>query len=115
MGVVRNIASTEDVDIASAYLYRDLKSLRLPAHGLVAELAQSEGAWSIRGLSKLKNVFSAIWKTGELIVSMDAIIAWRKWKGYDSSTNNNEFPSPPRTEGLHLDQNPFDKSYLDCI
>ena len=113
--VVRNIASIEDVDKASACLHRDLKSLRLPAHGLVANLAQSEGAWSIRGLSKLKNVFSEIWKTDELIVSMDAIIAWRKWNGYDLLTSSNELPSPPRTEGLHLDQNPFDKPYLDCI
>ena len=63
----------------------------------------------------MKNVFSRIWETDDLIVSMDAIIAWRKWKGYDLHSNNDEFPSRPRTEGLHLDQNPFDKPYLDCI
>ena len=113
--VVRNVATDEEIAVASKLLDRDLKYLKLPAHGLVAKLAQSEGAWSVRGIRKLKIVFSRIWETDDLIVSMDAIIAWRKWKCYDAVSNNDEFPSLPRTEGLHLDQNPFDKPHLDCI
>jgi len=100
---------------ASTYLHRDLKSLKLPAHGLVASLAQSEGAWSVRGLSDVKKVFTKIWETDDLIVSMDAIIAWRKWKGFDGSVQNSQNLPRPRSEGLHLDQNPFDKPHLDCI
>jgi len=113
--VVKDVASSEDIARASEYLHRDLKSLKIPKNGLVASLAQSEGAWSVRGLTDVKKVFNKIWETDDLIVSMDAIIAWKKWKGYDESANNFEDSPPPRTGGLHLDQNPFDKPDLDCI
>jgi len=113
--VVKDVASSDDIARASEYLHRDLKFLKISKNGLVASLAQSEGAWSVRGLSDVKKVFNKIWETDDLIVSMDAIIAWKKWKGYDESANNFEDSPPPRTGGLHLDQNPFDKPHLDCI
>jgi len=113
--VVKNVASTEEVKKASSLLRRDLENVNIPPRGLIASLAQSEGAWSIRGLKQLKEVFSKIWETDNLIVSMDAILAWKKWKGYDPLINDTEFPDLPRKGKLHLDQNPFDKPYFDCM
>jgi len=37
---------------------------------------------------------------------MDGIIVWKPWWVNKAWT--------PNTEGLHVDQNPFDKPYLDC-
>ena len=113
--VIKNVASTEEVKVARHLLERDLASLNLPSHGLLAKLAQSEGAWTVRGIPKVKEAFTKIWDTEDLIVSMDAIISWRLWKGYDPSISNQTLPPRPRSEGLHLDQNPFDKPYLDCV
>lgn len=67
------------------------------AHGL--------GAWGVRSLPKVRCAFEQIWGTAELIVSMDAVIAWRPWWIGCAETEGWR----PRTEGLHLDQNPFDK------
>ena len=71
--------------------------------------AQSEGAWFIRGTPGIREAYAAIWKKRELIVSMDCVIAWRPWwAGY--------LPRwLPRTEGLHLDQNPFSKPTLESV
>jgi len=68
---------------------------------------QSQGAWYIRGLPNVKNAFSQIWKTDSLIVSMDSLLLWRPWW-------HNKFWKP-RTEGLHLDQNPFTKPDKLCV
>jgi len=113
--VVKNVASPEEVTKASSLLRRDLENVNIPPRGLIASLAQSEGAWSIRGLKQVKEVFAKIWETDDLIVSMDAILAWKKWKGYDPLVSDAEFPDIPRKGKLHLDQNPFDKPYFDCL
>ena len=113
--VIKNVASTEEITVAIHLLERDLASLNLPSHGLLAKLAQSEGTWKVRGIPKVKEAFTKIWDSEDLIVSMDAIISWRLWKGYDPTISNQTLPPKPRTEGLHLDQNPFDKPYLDCV
>ena len=49
-------------------------------------------------------VFAKIWETDDLIVSMDAILAWKKWKGYDPLVNDAEFPDVPRKGKLHLEE-----------
>lgn len=88
----------------------DLESWRkwwLPETGLLGSLAQSEGAWSVRGIPGVKAAFEQVWEDSDLIVSMDAVIAWRPWW--------HEEAWRPRTEGLHLDQNPFSKPGLDCV
>jgi len=113
--VVKNVASTDEVRNASTLLRRDLENVNIPPRGLIASLAQSEGAWSIRGIKQVKEVFAKIWEKDDLIVSMDAILAWKKWKGYDTLVNDSEFPDIPRKGKLHLDQNPFDKPYFDCM
>ena len=113
--VIKNVATKKEIEASAFLLKRDLSTLKLPTTGLIAKLAQSEGAWAIRGVRKLKDVFSMIWETDDLIVSMDSIIAWKLWKGYNSSSYTDAYPIQPKTEGLHLDQNPFSKPSLDCI
>jgi hypothetical protein len=145
------VALANDVDNAKHLIWNDLegsegidrndfntwKNWRLPAHGLVASLAQTAGPWYIRGLPRMRDVFSRIWNTPDLITSMDAVIIWRPWtEGAKVEAWRPKFASagelpdepavepavstfstfpPPRTEGLHLDQNPFLKPHLDCI
>lgn len=80
---------------------------RLPPAGLVPALAQSAGSWRVRGAPLVREAFAHIWGTADLIVSMDCAIVWRDWS---------EVPEwRPRTEGLHLDQNPFHKPGLECV
>jgi len=119
--VLRGVASKEEVAEAMALLWTDLEAAHgavrgapetwagfwLPAHGIMAHLAQSSGAWFVRGLRGVKAAFEQVWATADLIVSMDAVIAWRPWHLNESWT--------PRTEGLHLDQNPFTKPKLECV
>lgn len=75
--------------------------------GLVPWLTQSAGAWAVRGWPGVKQAFARIWETEDLIVSMDCVLLWRPW-WVDSKWR-------PSTEGLHLDQNPFNKPGLECI
>lgn len=77
--------------------------------GIVPWLAQSAGAWAVRGWPGVKRAFSQIWQDDDLIVSMDCALVWRPWWVADA-----ERFWKPDTEGLHLDQNPFSKPYLDC-
>ena len=84
------------------------KAWRLDGRGFITSaIAQGQGAWSVRGNPDIKQVFAHIWQTDELLVSMDAMIMWKPW-----------WQNPdwlPKTEGLHLDQNPFNKPDLCCV
>lgn len=75
--------------------------------GLLGDFRQSPVAWAVRGFPGVKRAFAHFWNDEDLIVSMDPIIVWKPW------WVNKEWL--PRTEGLHLDQNPFEKPDLDCI
>lgn len=75
--------------------------------GIVPWLAQSAGAWAVRGWPNIKQAFARIWETEDLIVSMDCVLLWRPWCVQSKWK--------PSTEGLHLDQNPFNKPGLECI
>lgn len=79
----------------------------LKESGIVPWLSQSAGAWAVRGWPGVKQAFARIWETEDLIVSMDCALVWRPW------WRNSEWR--PSTEGLHLDQNPFNKASLECI
>jgi len=68
---------------------------------------QCAAAWFLRGLPKVKNAFCSIWKTDDLIVSMDSLLLWKPW-WVNSSWE-------PVTEGLHMDQNPFNKPDRLCV
>ncbi len=86
------------------------KRWMLSSSGLVSgSLAQGAGAWHVRGLPLVKEAFARIWKDEDLIVSMDCVLIWRPWSG------TNDCGIIPRTEGLHLDQNPYSKPGLDCV
>lgn len=124
--VVKAAASAQDVAIAKRFIQDDLASAygvarsepetwkqsdwRLPVHGLCAELAQTAGPWHIRGLPRVKDAFAKIWGETDLISSMDAVIIWRPWWAAPEGEQWR-----PRTEGLHLDQNPFHKPHKECI
>ena len=73
---------------------------------LQGSITQSRGAWYVRSLPRVREAFEAVWGTRALLVSMDALIAWPPW---------GRTRSPPVSEGLHLDQNPFDKRGLQCV
>ena len=53
---------------------RSLRAARRPR----GSLAQGAGAWAVRGLAPVRRAFAAVWGTAELIVSMDALIIWRR-------------------------------------
>jgi hypothetical protein len=61
----------------------------------------------IRGHECVRSAFAKIWQTDSLLVSMDSLLIWLPWwlvPGWK-----------PRTEGLHLDQNPFRKTERCCV
>ena len=119
--VLRGVASQEDVEQATALLWRDMEAAHgamrgrpetwggywLSATGIMAHLAQSAGAWYVRGLPGVKAAFERVWARADLLVSMDAVLAWRPWRLEPSWK--------PRTEGLHIDQNPLLKPQLECV
>lgn len=88
----------------------DHKRWMLSSTGLVSgSIAQGAGAWHVRGLPLVKQAFAQIWEDEDLIVSMDCALIWRPWAG------RNDCGAIPRTEGLHLDQNPYSKPELECV
>jgi len=66
-----------------------------------------EAAWFLRGLPSLKRIFELIYKTDDLIVSMDGLIVWRSWQEDEGRR--------PSSSGLHVDQNPFKKPGFHCV
>ena len=144
--VLKSVASLEDVEEVKNLLWQDLESdtegmtrndastwhnLKLPSHGICANLAQSAAQWHLRSLSRVQDVFRCIWGVDDLITSMDAVIIWKPWvagtkapvwrpRSRETDTMGESSESkplllPPRTEGLHIDQNPFSKPQLDCV
>jgi hypothetical protein len=119
--VIRGVADIEQVATAKSLLWEgicerhghttreDPRTWNFPCNeaGLVPWLGQSAGAWAVRGWPGVKRAFAHIWQTEELIVSMDCALLWRPW-WVDSKWK-------PRTEGLHIDQNPFHKPALECV
>jgi ectoine hydroxylase-related dioxygenase (phytanoyl-CoA dioxygenase family) len=77
--------------------------------GITAALAQTEGAWYVRGRPKVKQAFARIWDTQDLLVSMDGVIVWRPWWASDDGT------WVPICESIHLDQNPFHKPAKESV
>mmetsp|Transcript_3006 Transcript_3006/g.6465 ORF Transcript_3006/g.6465 Transcript_3006/m.6465 type:complete len:337 (-) Transcript_3006:47-1057(-) len=134
--VVQDAVPPVDVERALDLIWRDLEGghgLRrsdpstwprggLQNTGIVASLAQTAGPWHIRGCEGVQRAFAAIWdvRSEDLITSMDAVLVWTPWWRKPDNERiglNAEYGgwARPSTEGLHLDQNPFDKPDLDCI
>ena len=67
-------------------------------------------SWIVRTHPKVKQAFSKIWNTDQLITSLDTIISWRPWWNPVSKGDWD-----PYVENLHLDQNPFFKKGLKCV
>merc|ERR1719199_588747 len=89
--VVRGVGNADQVNAAKDLLWNavsnrfghvvrnDPTTWGFPLHqsGIVPWLAQSAGAWEVRGWSGVKQVFARIWDTEDLIVSMDCVLLWR--------------------------------------
>ena len=69
--------------------------------------AHQPAAWYLRGLPRLKSVFSQLWGTEDLLVSMDGIIVWRPWRGREDRR--------PGSSRLHADQNPVGRPGFQCV
>lgn len=119
--VLKNVGNRDQVEVAKANLW-DAICKRKPGvrqddsstwsslsfgPGLIPWLAQSAGAWDVRGWPGVKQAFACIWSDDDLIVSMDCVLMWLPW------WQNSEWR--PVTEGLHLDQNPFTKPGFECV
>ena len=63
--------------------------------------------WYLRGLPRLKEVFAQIYKTEDLIVSLDGMILWRPWSEDESLRPGSSKP--------HVDQNPKTKPGFHCV
>eukprot|EP00092_Neocalanus_flemingeri_P058331 GFUD01069490.1.p1 GENE.GFUD01069490.1~~GFUD01069490.1.p1 ORF type:complete len:330 (-),score=88.17 GFUD01069490.1:56-1012(-) len=72
--------------------------------------AQSKAAWYVRGVAAVREAFSSVWNTAELITSMDALIIWRPW--WLAGANKWK---PGLGLGLHMDQNPFTQPGFQCV
>lgn len=122
--VIRAVANAEDIALATDEFWTCFESKteglkrddhatwdrwRVDKRGIVlqGEVLQCAGAWRVRALPRVKQAFSRIWKEEDLIVSMDSTLLWLPWWENAKWT--------PRTEGLHLDQNPWNKPGRCCI
>lgn len=121
--VLKSQANETEVNTAKSLLWNDIERIyegvdqkdesswgRIPTDGpgiIGRELPQTLGPWTIRGLESIRNAFANIWKTDELLVSMDSIIIWLPW------WKNSSWK--PYSEGLHIDQNPFRKPDKCCV
>jgi len=89
--------------------WQDWNFSEIGTTGILQEPAilHSKAAWFIRGLPTVKSCFETIWNTSDLIVSFDSLLVWKPW------WENNMWA--PKTEGLHMDQNPFGKPQFCCV
>ena len=128
--VIRAVAGEEEVEKARALTWEWLESLDteikreepdtwtdeawpdwpgLKKYGT----CKSQGAahlgatWYLRGLPRLKEVFTRFWGTEELIVSLDGMIIWRPWSEQEDRR--------PANLRLHADQSPVGKPGFHCL
>mmetsp|Transcript_30158 Transcript_30158/g.86361 ORF Transcript_30158/g.86361 Transcript_30158/m.86361 type:complete len:345 (+) Transcript_30158:92-1126(+) len=77
-------------------------------------VTQGEGAWMIRSLPRVRQVFERIWEESDLICSMDLLLVWKPW-WLGPSVGVPLARWRPKTEGLHVDQNPLFKPDFACV
>lgn len=100
--VIRSVLEPDRIESAKGWLQEDMGRVPEQGGGLTGDLVHSRGAWVVRASPNIRRSFAQIWKTDELIVSMDVVLARRA-------------TTKASTEGLHLDQNPFAKRFLECV
>ena len=93
------------------------KNWPVTIHGFSAQnyCNHSEAAWYMRTLPNVKKCFAQIYETDDLITSFDTIICWRQWWLGPEDDYTGTAKWLPRTEGLHVDQNPISKKGFHCI
>jgi hypothetical protein len=128
--IVKGALSKDEVDISRKYFWDWLQSLGsgiqqdnietwsdenwpgdiysgfIGSHGI----SQSQFAWYVRSRPSVRQAFSSIWSSDDLICSMDSIICWRPWWLCDF-----EDWEPIVEGGLHIDQNPHLKPDFCCV
>ena len=67
----------------------------------------TKASWFLRCHPRVREAFSIIWNTKDLITSFDTFIGWKPWWMNSSWT--------PSVENLHVDQNPSFKKGLKCV
>ncbi|UJR09465.1 hypothetical protein I4U23_013703 [Adineta vaga] len=79
------------------------------SHGVVNGdgIGQSEFMWTIRSNRNVKQVYSRIWNTNQLLVSFDGCGIYRDWR-YNSQWKT-------KAGWYHVDQNPVLKPNLCCF
>ena len=79
------------------------------SHGVVnhAGVGQSDFMWNVRSNRRIKEIYSRIWNTNELLVSFDGCGLFRDWR-YQSSWKT-------RAGWYHVDQNPIQKPNRCCV
>jgi hypothetical protein len=79
------------------------------SHGVVNSdgIGQSDFMWNIRSNRNIKQVYSQIWNTNELLVSFDGCGVYRDWR-YDATWKT-------KAGWYHVDQNPVMKPNRCCV
>ena len=92
--VLRSVLDRPAVDATIEMLWRDMTALynvdrsdvstweKIPtgSAGIVSRgLPQTEGPWVVRGNENVRQAFSSIWNTDDLLVSMDSLLCWLPW------------------------------------
>lgn len=92
--VLRATLDTATVESVTAMVWEDMTKLydvdkadpsswgSIPtgAAGIVSKgLPQTQGPWTVRSSEAIRQAFSAIWNTDELLVSMDSLLCWLPW------------------------------------
>jgi hypothetical protein len=121
--VIRKQLNVDEVELAKKYIWEDMeqsfdgvKRTDIDTWGGIPNgcagimgttLPQTKGPWVVRSSEAIRSVFAHIWKTDELLVSMDSVLMWLPW-WHESSWQ-------PVSEGLHIDQNPYRKPERCCV
>lgn len=122
--IIRSCADSAQVDEARCLLWTALENTtparrddpaswdawRLDRRGfsMHGSVTQGHGAWFLRSLPIVHHAFASIWKQTDLICSMDLVLIWRPWWLGSQKWL-------PKTEGLHVDQNPLFKKEFECV
>jgi hypothetical protein len=92
--VLREALESKEVEAVTDMIWRDMGRLydvertdpsrweEIPtgSAGIISKgLPQTEGPWTVRSNETIRKAFNAIWKTDDLLVSMDSLLCWLPW------------------------------------
>ena len=77
----------------------------LPSYGI----GHCQAQWFIRDIPKVKQAFSGLWDTDDLLVSFDGVSLWRPW------SFNPAWKTNLGSSWFHIDQHPIGRTGLHCV